>query len=113
MKRLPFFRFHTGNLPRYYLLIALLLGVTSCEKNITVDLPQAESQLVVEGYVITGEKPRVHVTRSAPYFAPVDSSSLAGYLVHFAVVTVFDGLTTDTLDEQYDPTLPNPIVYRA
>jgi hypothetical protein len=92
---------------------ATLLLATSCEKNITVDLPQAESQIVVEGYVITGEKPRVNITRSAPYFSPIDSSSLASYLVHFALVTVSDGTTTDTLDEQYDPSFPNPIVYKA
>ena len=93
--------------------IASLLLVTSCEKNITVDLPQAESQIVVEGYIVTGEKPRVNITRSAPYFSPIDSSSLASYLVHYALVTVSDGTTTDTLDEQYDPSFPNPIVYKA
>jgi len=111
MKRPPDIFFNSRILPGF--LFACLLLLSACEKNITVDLPHAESQLVVEGYVITGEKPRVHVTRSAPYFDPIDSASLVGYLVHFAVVTVSDGVNTDTLDEQYDPSLPNPIVYRA
>ena len=90
-----------------------VLLLSSCEKDITVNLPQAESKLVVEGYVSTGKAPYVQITKSAPYFSPIDSASLLSYLVHGALVIVSDGITSDTLIETIDLSLQNPFVYKS
>lgn len=95
------------------LAIAICCLLSSCERDITVNLPQAEVEIVVEGYIVSGQKPTVHVTRSAPYFSPIDSASLISYLVRDAIVTVSDGSVTDTLDETFDLSLSNPFVYVA
>jgi hypothetical protein len=71
-----------------------------------------EAKSYIERLCHHRQKPRVHVTRSAPYFAPIDSASLANYLVTSALVTVSDGATTDTLDLSFDPSLPNPLFTR-
>lgn len=83
-----------------FTLIAVAAGFfQSCEKDITVDLPEPESQIVVEGYINPGGPAYVFISRSVAYFAPVDSASLVSSAVKGALVTVSDGSTTDTLTE--------------
>jgi hypothetical protein len=89
---------------------ALLAG---CTKEITIDLPEVESKIVVDGGIFTGEFAQVTLTNSAGYFDPVDSTSLAGYLISNATVTLTDGIQTDTLRPTVDFTLPIPFVYRG
>lgn len=71
----------------------------SCEKNITVDLPQPENKIVVEGSIEPGKSAIVFLSKNAPYFSPVDSATLLKYIVKGAIVTVSNGSTTDTLKE--------------
>ncbi|MBU0764565.1 MAG: DUF4249 domain-containing protein [Bacteroidetes bacterium] len=71
--------------------------ITGCEKDITVDLPQAESKIVIEGAIEQGEYPSVFVTRNAAYFDPVDSTTLANMVVRDAIVIVSNGTISDTL----------------
>lgn len=79
--------------------IASALFLSSCEKNITVDLPPSASQVVVEGYVEIGTPPYVYLSYSTDYFAPVDSAALLNYTIKGATVTISDGIVTDTLQE--------------
>lgn len=83
----------------YTLIAAGALLLAACEKNITVDLPRGEQQIVVEGYVEIGAPVYVFLSRTAGYFDPIDSSALASLAVKGATVTVYDGFTTDTLKE--------------
>lgn len=78
------------------LLIALLFA--SCEKEITVDLPQTDPYVVVEGTIESGEPPFVLLTRTQSYFDPTSISSIASSFISDAVVTVTDGNTTYVLD---------------
>lgn len=80
-------------------LLLLLLFQSSCEKDITVDLPPPESKIVVEGTIESNGTPYLYLSKNAPYFAPVDPTSLNEYIVHDAKVTVSDGAQTDTLRE--------------
>lgn len=57
-------------------LLVIIVAFVSCEKDITVDLPQPESKVVVDGYVEPGQPVYVVLTRNAPYFAPVDPDFL-------------------------------------
>jgi hypothetical protein len=94
-------------------LLAVLALFSSCEKDITVNLPHTAPQLVVEGYVYSGEAPYVFVTRSADYFDPLDSAALIAHLVFDAVVLVSDGITTDTLSGTLDTDFSIPWVYKS
>jgi hypothetical protein len=94
-------------------VFAVAVLVAGCTKEITIDLPEVESKIVVDGGIYTGQFAQVALTNSAGYFDPVDSSSLAGYLITNAVVTLSDGALTDTLRPTVDFTLPIPFVYRG
>lgn len=76
---------------------ALLL--TACEKEITVDLPETPSKVVVEGTIETGQPPIVLLSRTQSYFEPTSISGLAALYVTEALVIVSDGIVTDTLDK--------------
>src|SRR5215212_8407360 len=91
----------------------VVLILFSCERNITVDLPVPEQKIVVEGYIETGEKAIVTLTKTAAFFAPVDSASLLSYLVTNATVTVSDGITTEQLILTIDTNLYVPLVYKS
>jgi hypothetical protein len=79
--------------------IVVLCSLLSCEKEITVDLPKAEPQLVVEGSIFPGEFPLVLLTRTQGYFDPTDITSLQNIFVHDATVTIFSNGTTYPLTE--------------
>lgn len=88
---------------KYLTLIRLLFAISavscfiSCEEDITVDLPVPEEQLVVEGYITPGSPAFVFISKTAAFFAPVDSATLVSYTIKDAIVTISDGFTTDTL----------------
>lgn len=90
-----------------------ILIFTSCEKEINIDLPAAEQKIVVDGGIFVGEPAEVTLTWSAGYFDPVDSASLANYVIQNAVVTVSDGTNTDTLHITLDMNKPIPIVWKG
>jgi hypothetical protein len=80
-------------------LISVLTLLISCTTEVELDLPQSESQIVVEGYIETGTAPFVSLTRSIPFYATIDESSLTNQLVTNAdLITVSDRHgNTDTL----------------
>lgn len=78
-------------------IIALILSLVACTKDIKVDLPETEPKLVIEGNIETGRPPIVFLTRSQSYFAPTDLAALAAVYITEGTVTVNDGSTTHTL----------------
>ena len=87
-------------------IIAVLLSlvaVSSCIKDITVDLPQAESCLVVDGYVDFDDYPVVFLSKSTAYFQELDTNAVNDLQINDtkATVIVSDGSISDTL--QYLP----------
>jgi hypothetical protein len=74
-----------------------LLGLVSCEKNISITLPVVSPQVVVEGHIETGQGAYVVLTRSSAYFAPLDTAAILNSIVRYATVIVSDGIHTDTL----------------
>lgn len=93
-----------------FLFIFLL---TSCEKEIHIDLPEAKSKIVVEGSIEAGEFAKVILTKNSPYFAKVDSITLINMLITNAIVTVGDGTISEqlvlTINQNYFP----PLVYQG
>lgn len=94
---------------RAWVILIALVSLSSCEKEITVDLPPVESKLVVEGTIFPNSPPFIILTRSDGYFNPVNSQSLQNLFVHDAVLTIsVDGnsypltefCTSDLTEEQ-------------
>lgn len=77
--------------------IFLTLLFISCQKEVTIDLPEPETKLVVEGWIEQDQYPVVAVTRNSPYFSTVDSNTLANLFILNAQVFVSDGVQTEQL----------------
>jgi Domain of unknown function (DUF4249) len=84
---------------RYLLLLTgLLCGFWSCEKDITVELPETATKIVVEGSIEPGQPPIVTLTYSQGYFSELNLQSLASYYVKDAQVTLKqNGISTSLL----------------
>ena len=91
-------------------ILATALFLISCEKEITVDLPQHEEKLVVEGSIEQGMPPFVILTKTVGYFEPTDLNTLKGLFIHGAEVKVSNGSTTVQLDEICTDQLPDSLL---
>ena len=70
-----------------YIMLFLLL-LPGCEQDLTIDLPEGDEKLVVEGHIEQGAPPIVVLTRSVPVFSEISLASLEESFVHGAQVTV-------------------------
>ncbi|MDD4575797.1 MAG: hypothetical protein PHI36_05160, partial [Bacteroidales bacterium] len=79
---------------KYRLLAFSILGffilflLSSCEKEIQVELPPYERKIVVEGWIDYDEYPIVFLTRSSDYFAQYNEAALMEMIIQDALVTV-------------------------
>lgn len=80
-------------------IFAAILAISGCLQNITIDLPEYESQLVVESYLDANISFYVvSVTESVSFFTPGTlpvSQSLP--VVNSAIITITHGNITDTI----------------
>jgi hypothetical protein len=74
----------------------------SCTKEIQIEYPKTEKQLVVEGYIEQGKYPIVFLTKSSPYFEKIDSANIAELIASFAKVTVSCDGIEDVLTLRYN-----------
>ncbi|HNV95473.1 MAG TPA: DUF4249 domain-containing protein [Bacteroidales bacterium] len=88
---------------RMVYIFLLSLALISCEKEITVDMPTPENKIVVEAAIEEGQYAWAFISRTAAYFAPVDSAIIMNMIVKNAVVVVTDGIENDTLHLSLDP----------
>ncbi len=96
---------------RVVLFLIPAVAGQNCEKELKIDLPQPESKIVVEGWIEQGGYPYVILTRNAPYFSSVDSSSLRGYVVTKAKVTIISGDQYEVLTLKPNDAYFPPYVY--
>lgn len=82
---------------RYLWILVPVLIFSSCEKDITVDLPEPEEKVVVEGYITPGQNAYVFVSRTTAFFAPTDSNALLASAEKNALITITDGFSIDTM----------------
>jgi len=87
-----------------YTALAFLL--LQCQKEVKIDIPGFEEQLVIDGRIETNMPPLVLLSRSKDIYAPTDLSAYLNGFVSGAVVTVSDGTTTEQLDEICSDNLP-------
>ncbi len=78
--------------------LVFVLLLVGCEKDITVDLPQAETKIVVQGSIEPGQAPIVVLSYSAGYFDPADLNALTNSYVRDAQVKMVHGNDTLPLD---------------
>jgi Domain of unknown function (DUF4249) len=83
----------------FSILLCIIAALTACEKEITVDLPTAESKIVVEGNIFPGSPPIMMLTWSQGYFEPTDLSTIQNLFVHEADVKITVDGETYTLQE--------------
>ena len=81
------------------ILIIFSIGFISCEKNVTVNIPESTSKIVVEGYVETGSAPIVLLTKSLPFFGEINVNNILQYSILGATVIVDNGIIIDTLTQ--------------
>lgn len=74
-----------------------LIMLNSCEKELSLNLPDNSGQLVVEGWIEQGKNPQILLSLSAPYFSTIDSSNIRNYAVLGAKVTVTSGSQVEIL----------------
>ncbi len=81
---------------RFIALLFVVVFTFSCTKEVEIDIPGFEEQLVVEGRIQTGERPIVFLSLSQNVYAPTDLGSYLQSFVYDANVSVtVDGVTTD------------------
>lgn len=88
---------------RFWLLLTVMLFLFSCRKDVTLELPEYQEKVVIEGGIETGSGAVVLLSWSVPYFGEFDYSTPEKAFIKGATVTVSDGFNIDTLKEA-DPT---------
>ncbi|MES2554679.1 MAG: DUF4249 domain-containing protein [Bacteroidota bacterium] len=91
---------------RILFFACVVLVVASCTKEVKIDIPGYEEQLVVDGRIETDQPPLVILSKTKDIYAPTDLNAYLNGFVSGAVVTVSDGSTTVILDEICSDNLP-------
>jgi hypothetical protein len=84
---------------QFLYLIVIAIFFSSCEENISLDLPREDPRVVVDGYIETGLPPYVLLSRSSSYFDPINPGALNSFAESGAFVTINDGFNTVQLIE--------------
>ena len=86
---------------RYFLFILVsIMLLSSCEKNINVNLKNVDPLLVVDAQIENGKNPTVILTRSLNYFSQISPAILDSSFVHNASVTISNGVYLHQLKEK-------------
>lgn len=104
---------------KLFYIFPFIFLLTSCVKDITIDLPPYEPKIVVEGKIEPGIPPFVLLSSSLDLFAPTDISDLEGNFITDAQVFVNNGvdtiqldlICTDSLPPQYIPIVAELLGY--
>lgn len=80
--------------------IAALCILTSCEREIDIDMPAFTPSVVVEGFIVNDMAPVVILTNNVPYISKAGKDLYEQSFIHNALITLqVDGIVTDTLVE--------------
>ncbi|MFT3704475.1 MAG: DUF4249 domain-containing protein [Agriterribacter sp.] len=84
---------------RIIFLLLLISFLSSCEKDIDIDLKNADAKLVVEATIETDQPPIVILSNSLDYYSSVSAEILEGSFVHNAEVYITRNDTIHQLRE--------------
>jgi hypothetical protein len=83
-----------------YTAFCLVLLLASCSKNVTLNVPPAPNQLMVEGHIEPGTTAYLYLSHNFNFYGTVSIATIiSSDVVHGAKVTVSDGTTVDTMYE--------------
>lgn len=93
-----------------FLFLAIFI---SCQEEITLDLPQAQQKVVVEGAIENGFPPYVILSKNQGYFEQIDSNTYQNLFIKDAIVKVWTFNEDSTKDsiilEEISLTAPPPL----
>ena len=95
------------------LSIITLFFLSACVKEVKMEYPVVNKQLVVEGYIEPGKYPVVYLTKSSPYFEKIDSSNVRNLIASVAKVTVSNGEKSEVLTLRYAKNIFPPYFYEG
>ena len=84
----------------------LLFVIFACTKEVDIDIPQHQEQLVVDGRVETGGFPIVLLSKSTDIYGQTDANQVLESFETGAIITVSDGINVVVLDEICSNSLP-------
>ncbi len=88
------------------LIPILLILFAACTKEVEIDIPGYEEQIVIDGQIETDFPPIVLISTSQDIYAPTNLDAFLGAFVSGATVTVSDGTTSVQLIELCTDNLP-------
>jgi hypothetical protein len=98
-RRLSIFASMIRQIFNFSIFLFYLFVLSSCEKDIKIDLHPSSTDLVVDGSIENGKYPVIKLSKSLDYFSKLDPSLLSSSFVHHAIVTVSTGDTISVLVE--------------
>lgn len=87
-------------------LSLLIMGLNSCSKEVKIDIPGFDEQIVIDGSIETGTPAIIFLSNSKDIYAPTDINSYLSGFISGATVIVSNGTITDTLTEICTDNLP-------
>jgi hypothetical protein len=82
------------------------MGLNSCSKEVKIDIPGFDEQIVIDGSIETGTPAIIFLSNSKDIYAPTDINSYLSGFISGATVTVSNGTINDTLTEICTDNLP-------
>ena len=96
----------TSFIQKIAFLSFLIVGLNSCSKEVKIDIPGFDEQIVIDGSIETGTPAIILLSNSKDIYAPTDINSYLSGFISGATVTVSNGTITDTLTEICTDNLP-------
>ena len=96
----------TSFIQKIAFLSFLIMGLNSCSKEVKIDIPGFDEQIVIDGSIETGTPAIIFLSNSKDIYAPTDINSYLSGFISGATVTVSNGSITDTLTEICTDNLP-------
>ncbi len=87
-------------------LLSLILLLGACTKEVEVEIPGYQEQLVIDGSISTGSPAIVLISTSENIYSPTNLEAYLNGFVSGATVVVSDGVISDTLVEICTDNLP-------
>lgn len=83
-----------------------VFALSSCTKEVIIDVPGFVEQLVIDGRIETGQPPIVLLSKSKEIYAPTDIDAFLNGFISGATVTISNGTSSIQLDEVCSDNLP-------
>lgn len=101
------------SLSNLVLFTIFFFAATCCNEDITLDLPEPDDKIVIDGWIDNGQFSKVLLTRNSPYFSSIDSASIRSLVLTRAKVTVSDGENSEILILRRNDNYFPPYVYEG